>query len=351
MKTNILVTGAGGAAAIAFFNAIPRGEYNFFMGDMDPFAAGLYLVPRAQRVILLRGDDYDFVEGLLEICVAKQIGLLVPTVDCELLPIAASLERFAAIGVRVLSETAETLQICLDKNALMEKCGDAAFVPRSAVLDRHFDAADWDFPLFLKPRSGSGSRGIVKVDAPRELSAQPRNSSLLAQEYLPGAEYSVDVLANGRGGILAAVPRERLKVDSGIAVASRVARNERLELYAKAIARKLNLKYVANVQFKLNAAGEPKLLEVNPRFPGTMPLTVKCGVNMPWLALQSALGKDIGAREIAWQELGMVRTWQEHFVESGEIADMEARAAAPRATSAPHIFTFQTSLRLELVAD
>ena len=147
------------------------------------------------------------------------------------------------------------------------------------------------------------------------------------------------------------MPRERLKVDSGIAVASRVARNERLELYAKAIARKLNLKYVANVQFKLNAAGEPKLLEVNPRFPGTMPLTVKCGVNMPWLALQSALGKDIGAREIAWQELGMVRTWQEHFVESGEIADMEARAAAPRATSAPHIFTFQTSLRLELVAD
>jgi carbamoyl-phosphate synthase large subunit len=323
MKKNILVTGAGGPAAISFFNAIPQDEYNFLMGDIDPFAAGIYLVPRENRVILKRGGDIDFVEHLLEICLLKNIDVLVPTVDCELLPVAEAGERFAEIGVKILSESAETLEICLDKNKLMERCADAVFVPRSAILDAKFDDSDWQYPLFAKPRSGSGSRGIVKIEHEHELEKLPHNSSLLVQEFLGGAEYSVDVLANETGEIIAAVPRERMKVDSGIAVTSRTLHNERLEVYAKAVARTIGVKYVANIQFKLNTDGEPRLLEVNPRFPGTMPLTVECGVNMPYLSLKSLLGESLGSEEIVWRETAMVRTWQEHYLAYNEISAME----------------------------
>ena len=52
----------------------------------------------------------------------------------------------------------------------------------------------------------------------------------------------------------------------------------------------IGLRYTANIQFRRDASGTPTLLEVNARFPGTMPLTVRSGVNMPLLSLRDVLG-------------------------------------------------------------
>ena len=59
---------------------------------------------------------------------------------------------------------------------------------------------------------------MALVDAPDELTV-PFDDSYILQELLPGEEISVDVLARRDGAVVAAVPRLRLKVDSGIAVA------------------------------------------------------------------------------------------------------------------------------------
>ena len=59
-----------------------------------------------------------------------------------------------------------------------------------------------------------------------QLAGFPRDGTLLVQEFVPGEEYSVDVLASRDGRIAAAVPRARLKVDSGIAVAARTSKKK-----------------------------------------------------------------------------------------------------------------------------
>ena len=110
------------------------------------------------------------------------------------------------------------------------------------------------------------------------------------QEHLPGPEYSLDVLARADGHVAAVVPRERMKVDSGIAVTGRTLHDEALEEFGREVAAAIGLTRVANVQVKGAAGGEPALLEVNARFPGTMPLTVASGVDMPGLAIGEALG-------------------------------------------------------------
>ena len=51
----ILITGAGGAAAISVWKSLSA-EHELHMADMDPLAAGLYLVPPEQRLIIPRGD-------------------------------------------------------------------------------------------------------------------------------------------------------------------------------------------------------------------------------------------------------------------------------------------------------
>lgn len=316
---NILVTGAGGPAAISFMQALSETGAKFFMADMDHHAAGLYLVPAAQRTLVLPGRHPEFVADLLHQCLILKIDVLVPTVDVELIGVAKARKQFELAGVQVLLAEPQTLELCLDKLKLLIACDGLVPVPQFAIFNETFNDCDWKYPLIVKPRSGSGSRGIVKVDTPAELTKLERSSELLVQEYLPGEEFSVDVFANAQGQVLATVPRARMKVDSGIAVVSRTVKDPELEACARRVAERIGLTYVANVQFRRDAAGRPSLLEVNPRFPGTMPLTVASGVNIPLLCLKELLQKPISQFELRWQELAMVRTWHETYLAASEI--------------------------------
>ncbi len=326
----ILITGAGGAAAISFMKALRGESVEFYAADMDPYAAGLYLVPSERRLLLPPGTDATFAARLLEHCKTYAIDVLVPTVDAELLPIAERRNAFEAAGVQVLLASQSALELCLDKWMLFQACNGVLPVPRTALFDEHFDPYGWDMPLIVKPRRGSGSRGVVLVESHRDLDALTRSKALLVQEYLPGPEYSVDIMATGGGEVIAVVPRERLKVDSGVAVTARTVRHAVLEPLAKVIAVAFGLVYTANLQFRCDAEGKPILLEINPRFPGTMPLTVASGVNMPLLCLKELGGHPIRASECRFREMAMVRCWEEIMIPSEAITSLEQTTAADR---------------------
>lgn len=320
----VLLTGAGGAAAVSFIKAVRGEPCIIHAADMDPNAAGLYLVPAAQRHRLLPGADPHFVAHVLDLCRGHRIDVLVPTVDSELLGIATAEARFAAIGVHVMVASAETLTICLDKLSLLRWCSDTVPVGRYAVLDGTFSPDGWQLPAIVKPRSGSGSRGIEMVESLAQLGGLRRDGSLLLQEFLPGEEYSVDVLAGRDGRIVAAVPRARLKVDSGIAVAARTLHDPELEDFARRVATRIGLRYTANIQFRRDARGTPVLLEVNARFPGTMPLTVHSGVNMPLLSLRAVLGQPPPQGPLPFRDIAVVRYWAEEFIDTAEIDALHA---------------------------
>ncbi len=326
-RPRVLVTGAGGPSGISILRALEAEPLTLLAGDIDPFAAGLYLVEAPQRSILPRGDDPNLVPDLLARCRREHVDVLVPTVDTELLPLARAREDFAAAGVTLVLASTETLEVCLDKWALAERCTGHVRVPATIVADDDFDPSRIELPVIVKPRSGSGSRGIRLIERRAELEALERDGTQLVQELLPGAEYSLDVLARADGHVAAVVPRERLKVDSGIAVTGRTLHDEALERFARDVAHLIGLTTVANVQVKLDVAGEPALLEVNARFPGTMPLTVAAGVDMPKLAVGEALGTPIPDGPLPFEDLAMVRFFQERFFSFEDITDLQRHAA------------------------
>lgn len=333
MPTRILITGAGGPAAIAFMRAVQEADVTLFAADIDPYAAGLYLVPAERRALIHRGDHPEIVNDLLALCRKHAIDVLVPTVDSELEKVARARDAFEALGTKVMVASSHTLEMCLDKLALARACRGHVRVPRTSTPAVAADEP-WAFPVIVKPRRGSGSRGIHVAHDRAELEQLTATGDVLVQEMLPGAEYSVDVLATVDGRVVAAVPRERLKVDSGIAVTARIVRDPELEEVAIRVAKTIRLTGVANVQLKRDVNGRPALLEVNPRFPGTMPLTVAAGVNMPLLALQNLLGASLPERCL-YKEIAVVRTWAETFVEPSELSDMEDVKAARSATPEP----------------
>ena len=323
----VLVTGAGGPSGVSILQAMAQAPVTMLAADIDPYGAGLYLVDAPQRAILPRGEDPRFVDALLELCERESVDVVVPTVDTELLPLAQARARYADAGVRLVLASEPTLAVCLDKWLLAERCRDHVRVPATVVVDHAFAPAGCALPAIVKPRSGSGSRGIHLLERREELDALPRDGTLLVQEHLPGTEYSLDVLARVDGHVAGVVPRARLKVDSGIAVTGRTLHDDRLDAFAREVAALIGLTTVANVQVKEDADGVPALLEVNPRFPGTMPLTVASGIDMPRLAIAEALGAAIPDGPMPFDDIAMVRFFQERFFAFDDIVDLQRDAA------------------------
>jgi carbamoyl-phosphate synthase large subunit len=330
----VLVTGVGGPSGICLLRALAPRPVTLLAGDIDPYAAGLYLVEAEQRVILPRGDDEQFTATVLSWCERHSVDVVVPTVDSELIPLAASRELFARARVALVLAPLETLRVCLDKWTLHSRCHRQVRVPETMLVDVAFDPAAAPLPAIIKPRVGSGSRGIHRVDRVEQLERLDRDGSLLVQELLPGPEYSLDVLATATGRVIAVVPRERLKVDSGIAVTGRTHHDERLQTIGREVAELIGLTGVANVQVKGDVHGEPALLEVNPRFPGTMALTVASGPDMPWLCVADALGEPMPQDSLPFADIAMVRFFQERFLSFDEITSLQGAVIEPSAVPA-----------------
>lgn len=315
--TRVLVTGAGGPAGVAVIRSLMRREdITVFAADMDGWASGLYLVPASQRRLVPPGADDEFLPALRRLVADDGLDLVISTVDVELLALA---DRRDELAPAVLAAPpAQTLTVALDKLALADLCKATGRVPRTVLAGPDALATDWEFPVFAKPRTGAGSRGIRMVPDRLALEGLPVDEGLIVQDLLPGEEYSIDVLADANGRVVAAVPRTRARVDSGVAIAGQTVRDSELEETAASVARAIGLVGVANVQLRRGRDGRAMLLEVNPRFPGALPLTIAAGVDIPSLVVDLFLGKAL-PEQIDFQEIATVRFLEDVFVDVDEV--------------------------------
>lgn len=314
--TRVLVTGAGGPAGVAVIRSLlGRPGVEVFAADMDGWASGLYLVTADRRRLVEPALSDRFVDDLKRLIESDRIDVVFATVDLELPSLAQARDE---LGATLAAPSLDTLRVCLDKWMLAERCAPLVRVPTTRLLTADGVGHDWDFPVIVKPRSGAGSRGVRLVPDRATLQAIPLNDTLIIQEHLPGDEFSVDVLADSSGAVVAAVPRTRTRVDSGVSIAGRTVHSDELESTASAVARAIGLVGVANVQLRYGHDGVAALLEVNPRFPGAMPLTIAAGVNMPSLALDLALGIPLPAR-VEFREVANVRYLEDVFLDPDQV--------------------------------
>jgi carbamoyl-phosphate synthase large subunit len=304
--------------------------------DTRAAAAGLRLADEA-AVVPPRQAAEDLVTALLAVCRRYGVRVLYPlsTEDQEFY--AERVATFAAAGVAVATSAVPALRVANDKAALLERCA-AAGVPCPewlrvgdlGELEAGARKLGWPAqPFVLKLDRGTGAQGVKIVDAGQDPYARLFDRDNLRvwyedvlaglrglvalppmhlAEYLPGQEYSVDVLC-WRGRADAVVVRERLATLYGLATHAVVVDHPEAAATAARVVELLGLSYVVNVQLRCDAAGTPRLLEVNPRIPGTIGLTVAAGVNMPYLALKRALGEPLDPVPPAVVGTELVRYW------------------------------------------
>lgn len=317
MTIRVLVTGAGSPAAIAFMKTLRGQDVEVHAADMNRYAAGLFFVPAGRRLVAPPADEPELVPELLSYCVRNEIDVLAPMLDEELLPLAEARTQFAALGTAVLVSSPNAVESALDSWAVVHACFDRVDVPLTRLFVEGASFEGWRYPLVVRPRAARG--GMRLVMSPEELAELERSEELVVQEYLPGTEYSVDVLSTVEGRVVAAVPRERLAVNRGLSVTARTVHDPELSAAARLVVMELGLTGLSTVRLRGGQDGRPKVVRVQPRSSAGVTLTMAAGINLPALALRAALGQELPEQRADFEEVAMVRTWEEHIVPAREI--------------------------------
>jgi carbamoyl-phosphate synthase large subunit len=248
-------------------------------------------------------DDPDFVKLVADVARRDEVDLIIPTIDPELSPYAAAASSFAREGTRVHVSDEAVIRIARDKLETMKIFQAAGVpVPRTVELDEVRRSPDgWAGPLFLKPKGGSASRLISKVD---HVDALPivESEPMIVQEYLDGPEFTVNMFIDQHGVLKCVVIHRRLRVRAGEVEKGRTEHYPALTEIAEAIARALpSARGALCFQVIDDPLKGPKVIEINARFGGGYPLVHHAGAPFAQWLLEEVSGRPSTAHN-HWRE-------------------------------------------------
>ena len=308
MQHNILITSAGKRVALtrAFKGALAKHfpKAKVYTTDMNPSMApagyvsdGCIQVPRCTAA--------NYIDLLLDICREKGIGLIVPTIDTELLVLAASRARFEELGIVLSVPSLDFVRTCRDKRntgAFLEAHGIR--VPKE--VDKHHPT----FPLFAKPYDGSLSANLHYITKPEELTDTILNDpKLLFMEYIDKKvykEYTVDMYYGADNDLKCLVPRERIEVRAGEINKGRTQKGYLLEYLKQRLGHVDGCIGCVCLQLFYNAeTGDVVGIEINPRFGGGYPQSHAAGADYPEMLVREYFGNE---------PIGYTEDWKDNLI-------------------------------------
>jgi carbamoyl-phosphate synthase large subunit len=280
---NVLVPGAGGPAGI---NTIKSLRLVSFKGkiistDSNYLSAGFFLSDL--YYVIPQYDDKFFIDNLLRIIKEQNIKVLMPSSGFDIYGYSDNYNLIRDYGAIPIVSRRKVLEICRDKllsYQFLSKKFPFAFTTE-------YPEKINTFPIIAKPRFGKGSSNIILIENELELEFIMRKfENMIFQEYLPGTEYTVDVLSDLTEKPIMAIPRIRIDTKAGISVKGKIVRNSLIENLCKNTVETLGIRGPSCIQLKESKNGELKIIEINPRFGGGTIFTTLAGANFPAMLLE-----------------------------------------------------------------
>ena len=263
--------------------------------------------------IIPQADEHSFLDRLFHIVKMYQVEVLMPSSGSDIYPYSENRKQLAEMGAEAIVSDRDKLEICRDKMLTFQTLSNKFVLPFTTAESDKIDT----FPVLAKPRFGKGSRGIVKIDDESDLRyIISKRDDLVFQEYLPGTEYTVDVLSDLDGKPIIAVPRIRMQTKAGISTKGRVLRDPALEMDCMKIAELVGIRGPCCMQMKESAEGRLKLIEINPRMGGGTIFTSLAGANFPAMLLDMIEGRQVSVPVIS--EITVIRYFEEFVLRSEE---------------------------------
>jgi predicted ATP-grasp superfamily ATP-dependent carboligase len=200
---------------------------------------------------------------------------------------------------------AQTLQRAGNKAALAEFTAQAGIAtPKSWVVypqnSKTLPRQEMRYPVLAKPATGTGGAGIEILNSPADLErflvAPPHDGCYVIQEFLRGSDVGCSVLCED-GEVLVYTIQRCSKARAqrfGSAMKLDFVHDRSVLSVVEETMRALRFDGVAHCDLLYDeAAGDVKLLEINPRFWGSVIASKVAGINFPEMAVRLALNKAI----------------------------------------------------------
>ena len=253
------------------------------------FADKTYIVPKI--------TDSNYIPEILAICKKEEIQVITTLIDPEIEILAKNREIFEKNNILVLAPYEQTAELCFDKFKMYEYLVKNGINTVKTYGDfqsfkKAYEMNAIEFPVFVKPRTGSGSVGARKVDDIHVLEEIMRkDNSLIVQEFMDGQDLDADVYIDAISRKPVAIFTKR-KLSTTIGGANKTVsfKDDKLFSYINDIIEKLDFCGPIDMDF-FYKNGTYYLSEINPRFGGAYLHAYGAGVDFIQLIYNNYQGK------------------------------------------------------------
>ena len=298
----ILFTSVGRRVELiqAFRNAAEKNEINLELigADISLTAPALYFCDT--KIQTPQISDPDYIPFLVSYCSKHSIDALIPTIDTDLLLLAENKDHFE--GTRVIISSPDSIRLCRDKRLtadFFQRVGVKCPIPVDNY--RNYEQG---FPAFIKPKDGSSSINAYKVNNQEELKSYANMvPDYIVQPFIEGTEYTVDAFCDFDGTPVLITPRIRLAVRSGEVLKTKICQDKTIIAEMKTIIESFKPCGPITVQLIRDLkSGDDYYIEINPRYGGGAPLSIKAGADSSEVMLKILNGYKFEYQEAAAED-------------------------------------------------
>ena len=257
--------------------------------DMAGTAPALAYCDYTRKVCSMK--DKNYISELIAICREDKIDILIPTIDTDLLVLSQNVALFGK--TKVLISDPDKIAICRDKNYVVDFFKSCGCHTPETVNDWKSYAAS--YPCFIKPKDGSSSINAYKADSSTELEVYSRHiKDYIVQSFIEGEEYTVDIFCDFEGNPVYITPRIRLQVRAGEVLKTQICMDKKIIEECKKIVEEFKPVGPITVQLiRQKITGDDYFIEINPRFGGGAPLSMKAGARSAEAILKLLLNEKL----------------------------------------------------------
>ncbi len=316
----VLVLDGRSRATLQIVRSLGRKGVCVYVGNEHWACSSFFSKYTRKRLIYPDPKTAAFRDCIFEFLRKHDVDMIIPVRDDTTLFCAKYQDELNQL-TRTFVADYETIMLGRDKALTFEAAEKEGIpCPRTQVATNAQEVlkADVGFPLILKPAMSSGSRGLYKVENRHHLQQLSETifvdyDKYLVQEFIPTQENVVgaNIFFSECSESIAVFTYERLRDyprGNGPSVLRQSTDNRQVKDVTLQLFAGLKWKGVAMAEYKIDSRdGTPKLMEINPRFWGSLALPVFSGVDFPWLLYQTALGKKV--KPVRNYRLGVKARW------------------------------------------
>jgi len=307
--SRIFITDGHWRKTLAAVRSLGKRGLDVTVGESSRVATSLFSKYCRRRVVYpsVHKHPAAFLTFLHQELTGRSYDLLIPMEEETLLLLAQHRDELAPL-TRLPIPSYQTIHQVRDKGWLLRHASQEGIpIPRTFwVKDSKDLKAVTDTippPWVIKPRVSSGAFGIAYVERKQDLSeayhkVHQRFPFPLIQERIPpaGEAFGVSALIDHGNQVKACFTHRRLReypVRGGPSTLRESVRHPQIEELGIRLLRSLRWYGVAMVEFKVDPRdNQPKLMELNPRFWGSLALAIHAGVDFPYLLYKMAMGEN-----------------------------------------------------------